>query len=539
VEVTPDRSERRTGRLVLAILLIAQIMATMDNSIVAVATRTIEDDLQTSGAVLQLVLSGYTLVFAVLVVTGARLGGDLGHRRIFMIGLAGFTVSSLLCGIAPSAGTLVGARLLQGAFGAMMVPQVLSVIQIVFTGERRARAIGLYSMVLALGVAAGQILGGVIVTADLMGSGWRAAFLINLPVGAVLLLLAPRYLPGQQITGRVRPDYAGILLLAVSMGLVVTPLIFGRERGWPAWAFAALAAGVAGLVLFVRYEMRLAARDGQPVLELGALRPVGVKAGLLACCILNFAFAGVLFPLTLHVQGALDYTPLQAGLMFIPYPVGFAAVSLTWTRLPKAWHRPLPVAGLLLFSLALGALAVVVRGGWPIPLISALLVLAGAGMAAGFSTLVEQTAAAVGPRYAAALSALVSTGTLMASVISVAVVGGVYLAVTEADPARSATGLSRAFTLDSALLFLGFLLALRTWRLAERSARQERAASAEQPSEGTAAQQPAENTAAQQRAENTAAQQRAEGATAQQPAGAGATGPNAGGGTGPAAESGR
>ncbi|WBB50902.1 MFS transporter [Verrucosispora sp. WMMA2044] len=465
---TEDEGRPRGARLVLLILLVAQVMATMDNSIVAVATKTIKDDLQTSGAVLQLILSGYTLMFAVLVVTGARLGGDVGHRRLFMIGLTGFTASSLLCGIAPTAGTLVAARLLQGAFGAMMVPQVLSVIQIVFTGSARARAIGLYSMVLALGVAAGQIAGGVIVSADVLGSGWRAAFLVNVPIGLALLAAAPRYLPGHTPSSRFRPDIVGILLLAVSMGAVVAPLVFGREQGWPAWALASIAAGTAGLVVFVRYELRLGARGGQPVLEIDALRPRGVKSGLLACCILNFAFAGVLFPLTLHVQNGLGYTPLQAGLMFIPYPVGFAAVSLTWTRLPKRFHRPLPVAGLLVFALALAALAVVVAGGWPIAVVSALLLLAGAGMAAGFSTLVEQTAATVGPRYAAALSALVSTGTLLASVVSVVVVGGVYLATAENDPSRSALGLSRSLWVDAGLLMLGFLLAYRTWRLSTR-----------------------------------------------------------------------
>lgn len=465
---TADAPAPRAARLVLLILLVAQIMATMDNSIVAVATKTIRDDLQTSGAALQLILSGYTLMFAVLVVTGARLGGDMGHRRLFMIGLAGFTVSSLICGLAPTAGTLVAARLVQGAFGALMVPQVLSVIQIVFTGEARARAIGLYSMVLALGVAAGQIAGGLIVSADLLGSGWRAAFIVNVPVGLVLLAAAPRYLPGSHERGEFRPDLAGIGLLGASMAAVVAPLVFGREQGWPAWTLATVATGAVGLVLFVLYEKRLAGRGGQPVLELDALRPPGVKSGLLACCILNFAFAGVLFPLTLHAQNGLGYSPLQAGLMFIPYPVGFATVSLTWTRLPKRFHQVLPVVGLVVFAIALAALAVVVAGGWPVPLVAALLVLAGAGMAAGFSTLVEQTAATVGPRYAAALSALVSTGTLLASVISVVVVGGIYLAVAEQDPSRSAQGLSRSLWVDSALLVVGCLLAYRTWRLVAR-----------------------------------------------------------------------
>jgi MFS family permease len=453
------------ARLMMVILLTAQAMANMDNSIATVATRTIQDTLHASDAELQLILSGYTLIFGSLVVTGARLGGDLGHRRIFMIGLAGFTASSLLCGLAPAAPVLLLARILQGGFGAMMVPQVLSLIQITFSGTTRARAIGIYSMILAVGVAAGQIIGGAIITANILGVAWRAAFLVNVPFGVVILILARR-LPAGTGTGRAKLDLAGITLLAAAMAGIVVPLVFGRQEGWPAWAFVIMCVGACGLVLFFLLERRISRRDGAPVLEVDALRPAGVKPGLLACCLANFAFAGVLFPTTMHLQAGLGYTPLQAGLMFVPFPVGFAVVSLTWSHAPERIYPLLPVLGMLAFCGALGVLASIVCTGWPLAWVAVLFIVAGAGMAAVFSTLTDQIAAAVGPRYAAAVSGMIFTGTLLASVVSVTVVGSVYFSLTGVG--GSGTGLSAAYGVDACVLLLGVGLAARTWLAARR-----------------------------------------------------------------------
>ncbi|GLZ78259.1 MFS transporter [Actinorhabdospora filicis] len=453
------------------ILLVAQAMAVMDNSIVAVATKTIRDDLNASGASIQLILSGYTLAFAVLVVTGARLGDDHGQRKMFLIGLAGFTIASLLCGVAPTAPILIAARLLQGVFGAMMVPQVLSSIQLLFTGDTRSRAIGYYSMVLALGVAAGQILGGLVVGADLFGQSWRVAFLINVPIGIVLFFAARPILPKGENKGPQRLDLVGVVVLAVTMIALVTPLVFGRGAGWPAWTWALLATSLAGFVAFVLFEKRLIARKGRPLLDLDAVRPPGVRPGLLACCLLNFAFAAILFTLTLHLQTALHYTPIQAGLMFVPMPVGFASVSLTWTKLPKSFHRVLPVVGMICYAGAAGGLALTARAGWPLVPAILLLALAGAGMAAGFSTLVAQMAETVGPTHASAISALVSTGTLLFSVLSVAGAGSIYLAFAEDDVSRSAQGVGAALGLVGVLLLAGAGCAARTWYVSARAAR--------------------------------------------------------------------
>jgi MFS family permease len=217
----------------LAVLLCGQAMASMDTSIVTVALPSIRDRLPATGAQAQLVSAAYLLTFAAVVVTGARLGDRYGAARMFRLGLAAFTAASLGCGLAPGPGMLIGARAVQGVAAAVLVPQVVSLIQARFDGPARARAIGLYSMVLAVGVAAGQIAGGLIVSADVGGLGWRPALLVNLPVGLVLLVAAGRLLPADPPPAVSRLDSAGVVLLAGSMAAVVGGLTLGREHGSP------------------------------------------------------------------------------------------------------------------------------------------------------------------------------------------------------------------------------------------------------------------------------------------------------------------
>lgn len=464
-----EAAKTRSPKLVLTLLLVAQTMATMDGSIVAVASNTVRSELHTTDGALQFILSGYTMSFSVFIITGAKLGRELGYRRIFRIGIVGFTLSSVICGTASNAAMLITGRALEGVFGALMVPQVLSLIQLVFEGKARARAIGMYSMVLALGVAVGQILGGLVVGADLWNVSWRAAFFINIPVGLFLLIASAQGLPGTNEARRFNPDATGMTLMAVSMVAVVAPLVFGRQDGWPPWSFISLALGLAGLVGFFAYEYHLASTGGQPLLEVQALRPAGVRPGLLAACILNFGFAGIVLPLTLHLQGDLAYTPLQAGLAFVPMPIGFATVSVTWTRLPERYHSILPMIGLIVFACAVGGLALVSDTGGGYPLIAVCLLFCGAGMALGFSTIVEQTAAAIEPEYASALSALVSTGTLLASVFAVAIIGGIYFSASKGSAAHGGHGLAVAFTANSGVLLIGVLLAARIWQVARRT----------------------------------------------------------------------
>ncbi|WP_199737085.1 MULTISPECIES: MFS transporter [Micromonospora] len=449
----------------LAVLLTGQTMASMDTSIAAVAAPAIRADLAGPPAVQQLVLAGYTLTFAVLVVTGARLGARHGYARMFRLGLAGFTVASLACGLAPGPVALVLARAVQGAAGAVLVPQVLSLIQARFAGAARGRAIGAYSMVLALGVAAGQVAGGLLVTLDLAGLTWRSAFLVNVPVGLVLWLVARRVLAGPPVAPSGEGlDVPGVALLSAAMLALVLPLVLGRDLGWPGAAQAvAVAAGAVGLGLFVGYETRRARRGRDPLLDVAVLRRPGVAAGLLACCVVMGCYAGFLFVLTLRLQDGLGFTALAAGLAFLPYASGFALCGLAVPRLPERIRGLLPVVGPLVLAAVVAVLAWTSRDGWPWPAGSGLLLAGGAAHAAAFSPLVGRLTGIVPVASAAALSALVSTGTLLAAVLGVTAIGGLHLALAAAGRSAAALSVPPA-ALTAALLVTGALAAHRALR---------------------------------------------------------------------------
>jgi MFS family permease len=428
----------------LLVLLIGQAMASMDGSILAVTAPSLRADLHASAAELQLVVAMYTIVFATLVVTGARLGDVLGQRRAFLLGLAGFTLASLAGGLAPTPPALIGARGLQGAAAALMTPQVLSIIQLRFEGETRARAIGAYSLILAVGVAAGQVLGGLIVGAHLLAAAWRPALLLNAPVGAALLLVGRRGLPATLPATMPGPgrrlDWPGVLVLSAALLALVLPLTFGRDAGWPAWVWPCFAGCGLALAAFAALERRVGRHGGDPLLDVQVLRLPGVAAGVTAVMLIMAAYAGFLLSLTLHLQEGLGFTPLHAGLTFAVYAAGFAAASLTWTRLGPVGRSRLPALG----PLAMGACVVAVgllasRGGWPAPLTAPLLLAAGAGHACGFSPLASRLTAAVRPRQAAQLSGLVLTATLVGGVLGVAGFAGVYLG---AAPRGSADALA-------------------------------------------------------------------------------------------------
>jgi MFS family permease len=422
----------------LLILLAGQAMASMDGSILAVTAPSIRADLRASAGELQLVLAMYTLAFAALVVTGARLGDVLGQRRAFLLGLAGFTLASLAGGLAPSPAALVAARALQGAAGALMTPQVLSIIQLQFEGETRARAIGAYSLILAVGVAAGQVLGGLVVGAHLLAAAWRPALLLNVPIGVALLLASRRGLPAMLPGASRRLDLAGALALSAALLALVLPLTLGRDAGWPAWAWACFAGCPLALAGFVALERRVCARGGHPLLDLDVLRQPGVAAGVTAVMLVMGAYAGFLLSLTLHLQEGLRFTPLRAGLTFAAYATGFATASLTWTRLRPAVHATLPALGPLLMAVSLLAVGLVAsRAGWPAALMAPLLFAGGAGHACGFSPLASRLAAAVRPAQAADLSGLVLTASLGGGVLGVAGLAGVYLATAPLGSAHA------------------------------------------------------------------------------------------------------
>jgi MFS family permease len=327
-------SARRPGAI-LAVVLTAQFMALLDLFIVNVAAPSVRSDLHASGAGLELVVSGYTIAYAVLLVTGARLGGRHGQRRLFLAGLALFTLASLACGLAGGTGQLIGFRIVQGAGSALMIPQVLSLIQLTFTGEARARAMGVYTAVVSSGAALGQTVGGVLVNADLFGCSWRPAFLVNVPIGIVLLVVAPRVLAADRPAPHERGrglDLPGLIALAAAVTLCTVPLVLGRQEGWPLWGRLCLGLGAVLLAVFARLEVRLARRGGAPLITPRVLRLPGMVRWVVLITLAMSVNAGLLFAQALHLQSGLGFSALRTGLTFAVAAVTFGLTGLYWRR---------------------------------------------------------------------------------------------------------------------------------------------------------------------------------------------------------------
>ncbi|KVQ23621.1 MFS transporter [Burkholderia ubonensis] len=425
---TPERAEPH--RRMLPLLLIGQGMAAMDTSIVNVAAPALRADLGISGALLQLVVAGYILAYAVFLITGARLGDDYGYRRLFVTGLAIFTVSSLACGVAPGTWLLIVGRIAQGVGAAMLVPQVMSLIQRSFEGPARARAIGCYSMILGLGSTAGQALGGVIITADFAGLSWRPAFLINVPIGIVLLARARSVLPALAGPERRKLDLAGVALLTGAMLLIVVPLTFGHDVGWPAWVWASLAAGVIGVATFLRFERALAQRGGSPLLSLDAVLATGIRPGLAVVSIGFIGYGGWLFACALYLQTGLGFSPMISGFVFAAYAFGFGISNVSWSKLPARLLRFTPAVALIAMAAANLAFGMTARhAGWVAAAMVPLLFCAGASHGLTFGTTVNQMTQRTAPQHAPALSGLVTTSVQLSIVIGVAALGAIYLAV--------------------------------------------------------------------------------------------------------------
>jgi MFS family permease len=462
-------------RWLLATVLAGQFMAVLDATIVNVATPTIRLDLHTSGSELQLIVAGYTIAYAVLLITGARLGGIVGYRRMFLGGLAVFTAASFACGFAPNADTLIAFRFVQGAGAALMVPQIFSLIQRNFQGTARARALGLFGAIIALGAVVGQVVGGVLVTANVLGTGWRPVFLVNVPIGLVLLLAATRTLPRDLTRGGHRLDVPGLVALAGAVLLLVVPLVLGHEEGWPVWTYAALALSIVVLGIFVAIERGVAARSGAPLISTRVLRAPGMAASLTSLFLGMAAYAGFLFAFAQHLQAGLGDSAQAAGLTFGPAALGFAISSLNWRRVPTEWHRRMIVAGFGLAAVGYAATAAVLgAGGSGGPALLATLFITGLGQGAGLSPLLSVALETVAPADAPDASGLLTTVIQLGFVVGVATFGSVFLSI--ATPARQpgmlVTGSAISTTLELVTVAMA-MCAAAAWQLvlAERRVR--------------------------------------------------------------------
>src|SRR6201996_2778305 len=439
---SPGRTPSPGGAL--AVALAGQLMGVIDVNIVNVAVPAMHVTLGASGAGLQLIVAGYTIAYAVLLVTGARLGDIFGHRRTYLSGVALFTLASLGCGLAPSAGVLVALRFVQGVGAAVMIPQVLSLIQRSYTEPGpRARAMSLYATVISGGAVLGQVIGGLLVNADLFGSQWRPVFLVNVPIGLAVLALAPRLIPRDEVragsgpgsgSGR-RVDLAGLAFAVPAVFAIVLPLMLGHQEHWPWWVPASIAAGLLLAAAFVAVERRVAARGGDPLLNLRVLAAPGLASGLTAMVLLMASYGGFLFAVALQLQTGLGESALRAGLTFAPSALVFGLVGYFWNRLPVRLHPLLTPLGCLAAVLAYVLLGLdLAAGGRGGALLVVILVLLGGSLAAGFSPLVTHSLMQVPVAEAADASGLLTTTLQLGQAVGVATFGSVFLSLAAHPP---------------------------------------------------------------------------------------------------------
>lgn len=432
----PDAAGRRS-LAVLVVILTGQFMAVLDGSIVNVAIASIRSDLDTSGAALQLIVAGYVIAYAVLLIAGARLGDRFTQRRMFIAGLAVFTLASLACGLAWNEVSLIVFRFGQGVGAAALAPQVMTLIQRTFTGAARARALGVYAAIVSGGLLAGQILGGLIVDADLGGTGWRGVFLVNVPIGLALLVLAPRVLPVTDPRTDRTVDGPGLVTLTATVLLLVVPLVLGRELGFPLWSWLCLGAGVLGIAVFVQVERAVAGRGRDPLFAPQVLGAPGLLATATTLLLVMATFGGWLFVSTIHMQSDLGYSALRTGMQFLPVGVMFAMAGLCWQRVPARLHASMIPFGLVVSAAALGWLAWLLADGADIGAQAAIAFgLFGLGNGLAFSPLMTRALAAVPTTLAADAGGILVTSVQLGTVLGIATIGSMLfeLAGTTADP---------------------------------------------------------------------------------------------------------
>ncbi|MFG2020416.1 MFS transporter [Actinomadura geliboluensis] len=306
----------------LFVILAGEVMDMLDALITNIAAPTIRAELGGSAATIQWLAAGYTLAMAVGLITGGRLGDLYGRKRMFLLGAAGFTVGSLLCGVAVSPGMLVGARVVQGLFGAMMLPQGIGMIKQMFSAKEMGAAFGLFGPVMGLSSVGGPVLAGWLIDADFFGTGWRMIFLINLPLGIAAVLAGLKFLPEGRAEHASRLDLPGALLASVAAGLLVYPIVQGREHDWPLWTFLMMGASLLVWGLFAWYESRKQRGGGDPLIVPSLFRKRGFTGGLVVGLVFFSGMAGLGLVLALFFQMGLGYSPLKAGLAQIPWSAG-------------------------------------------------------------------------------------------------------------------------------------------------------------------------------------------------------------------------
>lgn len=428
----------------LTVLAVGMLMDLLDTSIVLVALPSIQDDLDTSSATVQWTIAGYALPFAIGMITGGRLGDIFGRKRLFIVGLAFFVATSLLCTLAQTGEQLVAFRVAQGISAALMVPQVIATIQVMYAPHERARALTVAASMYAVSSMIGPVVGALLTESNIAGLGWRLIFLINVPIGLATLVAAVFLLPESRSRAAQRLDITGMVLLAITLGLLLYPLAVGAEQGWPLWTFAGLALSVPALVLFVFHQRN---RARYPLLPM-RLFGYGSFTGGTTMLVLGFAtVSGFFLTFTVYLQQGLGFSILQAGVAMIWWgliaPIfGGLALGLLVPR----FGRQVVQGGLVVMFLGLITMLVIMLTHGPdanAAILALPLVLGGIGGGLAIVPAVDFAIADVPVDDAGAASGVLNAVQQVGAAIGVSAVGALYFGLL---PGRTAAGASDAST---------------------------------------------------------------------------------------------
>lgn len=421
---------KKMRTVALVVVSLAFVMDLLDSTIVNIAIPSIQTNLGASYAAIQWLIAGYSLTFALLLVTGGRMGDVYGYKKIFMIGVGGFTIASLLSGIAPNPALLIVARLLQGSMAALMVPQVMSLMQIMYKPEERGAINGLFGALGGLAASLGPVIGGLLIKANLFGWDWRPIFLINVPIGIFGLLAAIRYLPNGKSEHPLKLDIFGTVIIMAAMVLLVFPLIEGRDMGWPLWSFIMMAAAVPVFVLFWLWQKKKDAMDGSPLVLPSLFKARSFGVGLTINLLFEAAMVGFFLTSTLLFQIGIGFSPIHAALTGLPTAVGIAlTMAVAGQKLVPKLGRHAINLGTVIMAIGVGVFSYATfhygLGVHSWQFIPGLL-LVGIGMGFVFASLFAAVLNGVDPKHAGSASGTLNAVQQVGGAIGIAIIGVLF-----------------------------------------------------------------------------------------------------------------
>ncbi|HKP91276.1 MAG TPA: MFS transporter [Thermoleophilaceae bacterium] len=431
--------ERRWAAL--SILITAGFMDLLDTTIVNVAIPAIRRSLDASYAAIQWIVAGYLLAFAVGLITGGRLGDIFGRKRVFVIGVVAFGLTSLASGLAESPGMLVGSRVLQGLSAAVMVPQILSFVQVSFPRDEQRKALAIYASVAGVAVMSGPLMAGVLL--DVFDFSWRSIFLINVPVSAVVAVAALAVMPESRAPDAPRLDPGGVALVSAALFALVFGVIQGRQLGWPAWVFVLMAASLPLFALFAAYERRVERAGRSPLVSMTLFAQRAFSSGIVVVLVFFSGIVGFFLAFTVFLQLGLGYSPLDSALTTFPSSVGVVIASQVSAKATPRFGRHVLSLGAILMAVAMvGIIWTVDRHGagleaWDV---RPIIFVFGFGMGLILPSLADAVISGVDERHAGAASGVVNTGIQVGNALGVAIIGVILFSAIGTHAPASARG---------------------------------------------------------------------------------------------------